>query len=140
MFAYDTEEKIMELVRSFEDASISRGDWHHAEHLIVALYFVSRFDLDTAIEKMRNGILNLLVRGFNVDLAIEMPYHETLTVFWMRTAADFYSAKASETISDIAEEFVSGFDKDHPLRYYSRDLLFSDDARVKFVSPNIHQK
>jgi hypothetical protein len=29
------------------------------------------------------------------------------------------------------------FNKDYPLRFYSRELLFSDEARARFVEPDI---
>ena len=53
---YESEGDILAVVKSFEDGTISRDDWRHAEHLTVALYYLSRHDLETAIEKMRGGI------------------------------------------------------------------------------------
>jgi len=81
---YESEDEIVALVRSFEDATVARGVWKHAEHLVVALCYVDKYDLETATTRMRDGLFNLLVEGFKVDLTKEMPYHETLTVFWMR--------------------------------------------------------
>ena len=90
---YKSEEEIAEVVRGFEDATISRDAWKHAEHLTVALHYLSLYDIDTATEKMRTGIFKLL-GSFSVDLTKEMPYHETLTVFWMRTVADFGATRS----------------------------------------------
>src|SRR5690606_6896182 len=84
-----TDESIDVLVRSFEDATISRESWRHADHIVVALHYLAFSDLETATEKMKTGILNLLQRGFGIDLSKEMPYHETITIFWMRTAHSF---------------------------------------------------
>jgi len=134
---YRTAQHIAALVRSFEDASISREDWKHAEHLIVALYYLTHHDLDTATEKMRSGIFNLLSCGFNIDLTKEMPYHETLTVFWMRTVAAYIATTDRTTVVSRAAELVNTYDKDHPLKYYSRELLFSDEARRQFVDGDI---
>ena len=90
---YKHESEVLDLVRSFEGATIAHDDWKHAEHLVVALYYLTHHDLDAAYAKMRDGILNLLVNGFKVDLTKEMPYHETITLFWMRTVADFNASK-----------------------------------------------
>jgi hypothetical protein len=136
MFKYDSEEKIYSLVRAFEAAAVSRDEWKHAEHLVVALYYVSRFDLEAAIEKMRSGIFNLLANGFGVDLTQEMPYHETLTVFWMRTVSDFLGSKKGAFLPETTKELVAKFDKDYPLRFYSRERLFSDEARAGFIEPS----
>ena len=69
---YKDEKEIAEVVRTFEDATISRDAWKHAEHLTVALHYVSLHDMDTAAAKMREGIFKLLA-AFEVDLTKEMP-------------------------------------------------------------------
>ena len=133
---YESEGDILAVVKAFEDATISCDNWRHAEHLTVALYYLSRHDLETATEKMRSGIFNLL-RSFDVDLLKEMPYHETLTIFWMRTIAGFNASKNGASLLEKTNEVVGKFDKDYPLRFYSREYLFSDEARKAFVEPNI---
>ena len=130
---FKSEGEIGELVRSFEDATISREDWRHAEHLVVALYYLNGNDIETATRKMRDGIFNLLRNGFAVDLTKEMPYHETLTVFWMRTVAAFSRSKNGGGLLEKANELVRTYDKDYPLRFYTREFLFSDQARAAFV-------
>ena len=134
---YTNESEVFELVRSFEDATISREDWHHSEHLVVALYYLTHHDIETATTKVRDGILNLLRTTFKVDLTKEMPYHETLTVFWMRTVADFKTSKNGSSLLDNANEVARKFDKDYPLRFYSRELLFSDEARARFIEGDL---
>ncbi|MGD9564014.1 MAG: hypothetical protein AB7F88_17185 [Pyrinomonadaceae bacterium] len=130
---YKYESEVLELVRSFETATISRDSWRHAEHLVVALYYLTRHDLETATTKMRDGIFNLLRNGFNVDLTKDMPYHETLTVFWMRTVGNFNARKNGASLVDKANEVAELYDKEYPLRFYTREYLFSDDARARFV-------
>lgn len=133
---YETEKEIAEIVRTFEDATVSRTAWKHAEHLTVALHYLSLHDIATATEKVRSGILKLL-GAFGVDLTKEMPYHETLTVFWMRTVADFNASKNGASLLDKTNELVEKYDKDYPLRFYSREYLFSDKARAVFVEGDI---
>lgn len=127
----------MSLVRSFEEATVSRDDWKHAEHLIVALYYVSHYDIVTATIKMRAGIQNLLAKGFSPDLLKEMPYHETITVFWIRIVAEFYASKNGASIAEKAAELVVLFGRDYPLNFYTRELLFSDEARTRLCEPDI---
>ena len=134
---YKNASEVLDLVKSFEDATVKHDDWKHAEHLVVALYYLTRHDLDTAYEKMRGGILNLLVKGFGVDLTKEMPYHETITLFWMRTVAEFNASKNGTSLLDKANEVAYKWDKDYPLNFYTRERLFSDEARARFVEPDI---
>ena len=133
---FKTEKEITEVVMTFEDATVSRDDWKHAEHLTVALHYLCIYDIDTATEKMRNGIFKLL-SAFEVDLNKEMPYHETLTIFWMRTVADFNASKNGASLLDKTNELVAEYDKDYPLRFYSREFLFSDAARARFVDGDL---
>lgn len=72
MSRYISEEEILAVVRSFESATISRDAWRHAEHLTVAMHYLLHHDIDTATDKMRSGIFNLL-KAFEVDLNKEMP-------------------------------------------------------------------
>ena len=135
---YKDESEIASVVCGFENATISRDKWKHAEHLTVALHYLSLHDIETATEKMRSGILNLL-RSFGIELSKEMPYHETLTIFWMRTVADFNASKNGSSLLDKANDLVASYDKDYPLRFYSREYLFSDEARANFVESDLKQ-
>ncbi len=140
MKRYDSEKEIYAIVSGFEDATIGRDVWKHAEHLTVALFYLTRYDIETATEKMRKGLFNLLKDGFGVDLTKEMPYHETLTVFWMRTVAHFNSSKNGTSLLDKANELIAGYDKDYPLKFYSREYLFSDVARERFVPGDLKER
>ena len=134
---YKCEDHILNLVDAFESATIPRERWKHAEHLTVALYYLRSHDLDAATAKMRAGVFHLVEVGFKVDLKAEMPYHETLTVFWMRTVANFAESRKGFSLTEIAIELIETFGKDYPLRFYSSDRLFSDKARAGFVEGDL---
>jgi len=141
---YKSEKEIRDIVASFEDASIARTKWTHAEHLVVALYYLDRDSFDTALNRMRAGLMNLLINGFKADIEKEMPYHETLTVFWMRTVDDFNRSENPTTadgttrlVHEKANELIERFDKNHPLEFYTRERLFSDEARAKYIEPDL---
>ncbi len=135
---YKDEIEIYGLLRSFEGATVSRDAWKHAEHLVVALCYLEEYDLATATDKMRSGIMNLLTKGFGVDLEKEMPYHETLTVFWMRTVYAYSLMHKEKTMVEKANGLIESFDKDHPLNFYTRDRLFSAEARGAFAEPDLN--
>lgn len=134
---YEDKEEIERVVREFESATVSREEWKHPEHLIVALRYVCDNGLEEASARMRRGILNLLENGFKVDLSAEMPYHATLTVFWMNTVHEFNVQHLDLPFERRAGLLVETFDKDHPLKFYSRVLLFSDRARSEYVEPDL---
>jgi hypothetical protein len=136
---YKNETEILEMVEKFENGTISRDAWGHPEHLIVAFHYALMNDFENALDKMRDGIFNLL-KSFQIDLSKEMPYHETLTVFWMRTVYDFARTNIGHSFVETIDELIEKFDKDYPLRFYSKELLFSDEARAKFVEADLSEQ
>ncbi len=139
MKKYNSENEILEIVRGFETGTISRDAWRHAEHLTVACYYAFHHPLEEATDKMRSGIFNLL-KSFAVDLTKEMPYHETLTVFWMRTISGAMNNRNGDSFLETVNRVLeTSCDKDLPLRFYSRELLFSERARAAFVEPDLQE-
>lgn len=133
---YKNESEINAVVESFENCTISRKKWKHAEHLTVALFYLSKNDFKTAYAKMRKGIFKLL-KSFEIDLSKEMPYHETLTVFWLKTVENFKMTEDKCSNLELHNKLVANFDKNYPLRFYSRELLFSEKARGSFVEADL---
>ncbi|MGI8788528.1 MAG: hypothetical protein ACR2HG_12290 [Pyrinomonadaceae bacterium] len=137
MKRYNSDEEIFAVVRGFEYGAIAREDWHHAEHLTVACYYAFHHSFEEAAGKMRDGIFNLL-KSFEIDLSKEMPYHETLTIFWMKiifgVVQNKNGASFLETVNRVLE---IGDDKDLPLKFYSRERLFSDEARRNFIESDL---
>jgi len=134
---YQTEKEIQEVIEKFESCTIERDSWGHPEHLILAYHYASNNNYDTALNKMRDGIFKLL-KSFEVDLTKEMPYHETLTVFWMQTV--FAYAKEKDGYSPtVINEMIENFDKNYPARFYTDEYLFSQKARSEFVEPDLKE-
>lgn len=133
---YKAENEITSLVAAFEAGEIPRGEWNHAGHLTVALVYLSNHDFEEATAKMRRNLLNHL-KAIGVDLTKEMPYHETLTVFWMRTVYDFARSKNGASLTEICNELVEKFDKNYPLKFYSAEALYTAKARAEFIEPDL---
>ena len=128
-------EDIRGLITAFESCTVERGEWGHPEHLIVAYHYAVSNDLDGAYEKMKSGIFKLL-NAFGVDLSKEMPYHETMTVFWMKTIYEYAETHTEISVRSV-NEMITRFDKHYPGRFYSRELLMSDKARAEYMEPDI---
>jgi len=86
---------------------------------------------DAAMERMREAI-----QRFAAAANASQKYHETITVLWMRLLAD---AAARVTLPCELEALLAACpelsDKNLPLKYYSRERLFSDAARVAWIPP-----
>lgn len=136
---YKTDYEIESLIERFENCSVSAKEWTHAAHLTAALWYCLREpDLETATEKMREGIFKLNAAHGTPNTPTR-GYHETLTVFWMRTVADFLvKIKDRVSLTETANELVKTCcDSGLPLKFYSRAALFSPEARAKYIEPDL---
>ena len=89
--------------------------------------------MDEALPRMRDAI-----RRFAAAAGASQKYHETITVLWMRLLADVKARGASGELADVLRAHPALADKELPLQYYSRERLFSDEARAAWVEPDRH--
>lgn len=135
---YETALEVEAHVRRFESCALPFAEWTHAAHLTVALWFLLQHDWPEAVALVRDRI-----RRYNhahgVPQTRDRGYHETLTLFWMRHVGAFLSDGFNEgrALVDLANELAESADKALPLRHYSRGLLFSWEARLGWVEPDL---
>jgi hypothetical protein len=124
--------KDAEFARAFEAGTVPPAEFDHLSHLRVGwLYLREEPGFDAALARMRVGILRFAAAAGKPE-----KYHETLTILWMRLLADVRARPGQEReFSDVLVDYPSLADKDLPLRYYSRERLFSDEARRVWVPP-----
>lgn len=90
---YDSEEEIERLVRDFESCAIPAADFHHREHLTVAVWYLQTLGREEAVERMRTGLKRFL-NHHGVD---PKKYSEEVTVFWVDAIAS-HLERGSETL------------------------------------------
>jgi hypothetical protein len=135
---FRTSEEMFELLRRFEDCTLPREGWTHAAHLTVALWHLLQYDWPEAVARVRAGI-----KRYNAAHGIRTTptggYHETLTIFWLRAVRAYLDAERNEAraLVHLANELAATHDKGLPLSYYTRDRLFSPEARAAWVEPDL---
>jgi hypothetical protein len=133
-------EDIYSIVKSFEDRTIAKSEWNHTAHLAVGLYYCWTLPFAVAKNVMRDGIhwVNDKHGTPNTDTT---GYHETLTVFWLKRIWNFLDERQDvRSLPRLFAELVERFqDADLPLKYYSRELLFSAAARRDYLPPDLRQ-
>jgi len=118
--------------------SLPREDWTHEAHLAACTWIVrDRLDIEPVTDM--SGIIsgyNVAVGGVNDDT---QGYHETITQVYIAGV----KAHLAEVGGEIPlHEAVNALllsargRRDLPLRFYSKELLFSVPARRKFVPPD----
>ncbi len=92
-----------ELVAAFELCEIPLDQFHHREHLSVALWYARRYSREEALQRMRTGLQALLHANGKPPAA----YCERTTYFWMEFASDFVrQAKKDQSFALLLRDFL----------------------------------
>jgi hypothetical protein len=129
-----TDDEIQSFVRAFEDSSLPKSEWTHSRHLVMALWYIRREGLKRATVLIREGI-----QRYNRAQNNPNGYHETITLAWVAVIDKFLRAQdADAALGVLAEKLLEQCgDKNYLLQYYSRERLFSDEARRQGVTPDL---
>ncbi|MBL7850086.1 MAG: hypothetical protein JNN04_04235 [Cyclobacteriaceae bacterium] len=134
---FGTEAGIFDVVAGFRDRTLPKEKWTHEAHLVTAIWFHVNHTPEEAICYLRSGIItyNDSVGGKNTPTD---GYHETMTLFWCRTISAFVAANRQLSLVDLCARFLASEQatKEYPLRFYSREVLFSAKARAIWVAPD----
>jgi len=135
---YYKDEEVNLLAKAFEERTLPKTEWTHAAHLVVGLYYCYHNPFGVAKNLMSDGI-NWLNDAHGTPNTETSGYHETLTVFWLRTVAKFLDQAGHEKgLAELANELVATVnDTRLPLKFYSRERLFSVEARMNYVEPDL---
>lgn len=135
---YKTDEEIESLIRKFEDCSLPKAEWTHAAHLTVGLYYSFHNPAAIAKNVMTDGIYRLN-DAHGTPNTETSGYHETLTVFWMKMLASFAETnKDEENLRLLTNKMLVFYDDAGlPFKYYTRERLFSVEARFNYIEPDL---
>ena len=118
---------------------LPREDCTHEAHLAATMYLVLRHP-DIDLDKELPGLIrryNESVGGVNDDT---QGYHDTITRVFLHGVRLFLSeADLDEPLHELVNELLLSpmGHRDWPLRFYSRDRLFSVAARRAFAAPDV---
>jgi hypothetical protein len=129
-----TDADIEAFIRAFEECSLPKSEWTQARHLIMALWYIRRHGRDEATRLIRDGI-----RRYNEQQGNQNGYHETVTLAWVSVIEGFLARRDRRApVSTLAEQLLEECGgKDYLLRFYSKERLFSDDARRRQLAPDL---
>ena len=119
--------------------TLARAEWTHEAHLATTTYLLLKrpdIDLDKELPDLIRRY-NESVGGVNSD---SEGYHETITRVFLHGVRLFLEeADATEPLHELVNQLLLSpmGRRDWPLRFYSRERLFSVDARRHFVEPDL---
>lgn len=129
---------IEQFVSDFEDCSLPKYQWTHEAHFYVGTLYLLKYGKEKALEKIRENIKN-----YNVSKGVQNTetdgYHETITRFYLWAIEKFILNGVKEFTLEVLDKLAKSeiVKKDFPYKYYSKELLFSKEARFGWVEPDI---
>ena len=128
------------LIVKFDSCQLPKEEWTHQAHIVVAFWYNWHYPFTEALNLVRKGIVsyNEAVGTPNTD---DSGYHETLTVFWMRLTRNFLQGDKYTKLEDVCNAFLLSKEAENtsPFNYYSRDFLFSVQARKEWVDGDLQK-
>jgi len=117
--------------------TLAREEWTHEAHLAACLYLLARrtdIDVDGEIAGLISRF-NESVGGVNDD---QNGYHDTITRAYVAGVRWFLRERGSGKLAQDVNALLASDagSRDWPLRFYSRERLFSVEARRGFVEPD----
>ena len=135
--SYCTDSDIYDVLNSFETCRTGKDDFHHKEHLVVAICYLRSSDIPAATQKLRNSLLRFLAHH-SID---KQKYNETLTVFWLEMVErELRRLPESMALVDKCNSVLGALNNPKlALEFYSDDVLWSEQARKRLVEPDLNQ-
>ena len=118
--------------------ALPRPEWTHPAHLVFATVLLERMGLAGAEQSMPG-----MIRAYNESVGTpnndSEGYHHTITLFFLRHIDAFSGSLSDGSVGAAATRLLASplAAPDYPLIYYSKELLFSVEARRNWIEPDL---
>lgn len=131
-------EAIRRVGEGFLACTLAKSEWTHEAHIATTSWIILERP-DICAERELPGLIrryNESVGGVNSDTE---GYHETITQVFIRTLHAALAEREGEALHARVNAILLAPEgrRDWPLRFYSRELLFSKAARLGWVEPDL---
>lgn len=136
---FETDEAVARVGEGLLHADLPKADWTHEAHLAATTYLLLKHpevDLDTELPGLIRRY-NESVGGVNDDT---QGYHDTITKAYLAGIRLFLrEADRAEPLHELVNDLLHSpmGKRDWPLRFWSRERLFSVEARRGWVEPDL---
>jgi len=118
-----------------EGCSIAVSEFNHRAHVRLAYIYLVKNSTDSSNHLMRETI-NKLLKYNNIEPSVK--YHETLTKAWLLAVSHYMqNTESSFSADDFINENPQLLDNELIMRHYSKQRLYSDNARNKYMEPDL---
>jgi hypothetical protein len=133
-----SDDEIAAIASGVLDLSLPKPSWTHRAHFATALWLLARRpDLD--LPRVMPGFIRAYNEATGVANTDTGGYHETITQASLRGAKAFLGCHASQSLYVVCNWLMLSplGDKSWPLVYWTKDVLFSVEARRRWVEPDL---
>jgi hypothetical protein len=133
-----SDDEIAAIASGVLDLSLPKPSWTHRAHFATALWLLARRpDLD--LPRVMPGFIRAYNEATGVANTDTGGYHETITQASLRGAKAFLGCHASQSLYVVCNRLMLSplGDKSWPLVYWTKDVLFSVEARRRWVEPDL---
>jgi hypothetical protein len=121
------------VVRKFEDCEFSPEEFRHLDHLTVITCYLEELPVRAALGRMRAAL-----KKFTAHHKAK-GYNETITRFWVVKVAQMMAAEVGDlAFAEVLERVRAAFgNKELVFQYYSRERVMSQEAKEKWIEPDL---
>src|ERR1700722_11194374 len=133
-----SDDEIAAIASGVLDLSLPKPSWTHRAHFATALWLLARRpDLD--VPRVMPGFIRAYNEATGVANTDTGGYHETITQASLRAARAFLAGCAAEPLCAVCNALMRSplGDKDWLLAYWSKEILFSVEARRRWIEPDV---
>jgi len=122
----------LQLRRQFETRTLENAAFRHREHVRLTWGYLTSEPPAAVEARLCRALLELATSH-----GVAQRFHHTLTVAWVRLIESARRSHPDMPFDALVELYPWLLDKDAPLAYYTREHLYSEDARTRWVAPNL---
>jgi hypothetical protein len=136
---FSTDAAIVHVGKGLLARTLPREEWTHEAHLAASLWIArERRDINPRTDMAAIiSSYNVAVGGVNDD---SQGYHDSITQIYIEAVRVHLSRRdpSEPLVQSVNALLTSNFgQRDLPLRFYSKERLFSVEARRKFIDPDV---
>jgi hypothetical protein len=132
MYASLLTERDLLLREQFEARQLPNEAFRHREHVRLTWIYLTLEDADHVEARLCRSLLELATSH-----GVGQRFHHTLTVAWVRIIESERRSNPDMPFDALVAACPTLLDKDAPLAYYSRERLYSDEARQRWIAPDL---
>jgi hypothetical protein len=136
--AFESDQQIEAIALAFLDRTLPKSAWTHAAHFASVMWLiVKRPDVDVTVAMPQ------FIRAYNAVTGTvnseTSGYHETITQASIRAARSFCNTAGDYSLAERCNMLMSSplGKSGWILRHWSKELLFSPEARRAWVEPDL---